>query len=416
MWRRTSHLFPLVLLCGVSQTGVSVADGPRFIGRLPQGTVQLMGVTDFPPTKRSRWWQPDGSAATLHPYRPQHTDPRWQNHGSGKRLTLLVRLKNLPSEQPSKGQGEHDQSSAQASRPAKFPPTTQPSPEQGKKDPSADDPWLPAKNLPGEQPSKEQSEHDQSADDAWLPAKNLPGEQPSKGQSEHDPSAADARLPAKNLPTEPTYGQDKHDQSTAKLPDTAWWIYPSPPPPPGSYQPIGGSPYWIISSVMDADENTVPDCKMFSAVVAASARTADLRVGVSMGTWETVMTRKPDSAGTSSFSRDGQQWTVKFYKPEKFRKTDSTQVRLALTWREFYAKWDRRLVAVTGDGKQHPAVINYGDNASAVFYNLPLSSIKELRFQVRPYCWVEFQNVSLRAGQNTDVKVVSSDDLKDAGK
>jgi hypothetical protein len=44
---------------------------------------------------------------------------------------------------------------------------------------------------------------------------------------------------------------------------------------------------------------------------------------------------------------------------------------------------------------------------TVVFADLPLSSIKEFRFQVRPYCWVEFKNVSLQSGQKTDVKVVS---------
>jgi len=46
----------------------------------------------------------------------------------------------------------------------------------------------------------------------------------------------------------------------------------------------------------------------------------------------------------------------------------------------------------------------------AVFHDLPLSSIKEFRLQVRPYYWVEFKNVSLKSGQKTDVTIVSSDD------
>jgi len=41
------------------------AGGPPFIGRLPQGTVELLGITNYPPTAQSRWWKPDGSAASL---------------------------------------------------------------------------------------------------------------------------------------------------------------------------------------------------------------------------------------------------------------------------------------------------------------------------------------------------------------
>ena len=41
--------------------------GPRFLGRFPQGTVELVGITDFPPTEQSRWWKPDGADADLDP-------------------------------------------------------------------------------------------------------------------------------------------------------------------------------------------------------------------------------------------------------------------------------------------------------------------------------------------------------------
>jgi hypothetical protein len=38
-----------------------------------------------------------------------------------------------------------------------------------------------------------------------------------------------------------------------------------------------------------------------------------------------------------------------------------------------------------------------------------LSSIKEFKYQVRPYQWVEFKNIPIEAGQKAETKVVSPD-------
>jgi hypothetical protein len=65
MFRKPNRLLALALLCSIGQAGVSLADSPPFIGRLPQGTVDLIGVTNYPPTKQSRWWRADGSAAHM---------------------------------------------------------------------------------------------------------------------------------------------------------------------------------------------------------------------------------------------------------------------------------------------------------------------------------------------------------------
>jgi hypothetical protein len=48
-------------------------------------------------------------------------------------------------------------------------------------------------------------------------------------------------------------------------------------------------------------------------------------------------------------------------------------------------------------------------NGTADFRGLRPSSITELRYQVRPFVWVEFKNVSLQPGEKTEVVVVSAD-------
>jgi hypothetical protein len=80
-----------------------------------------------------------------------------------------------------------------------------------------------------------------------------------------------------------------------------------------------------------------------------------------------------------------------------------------------------QLVAVASDGSEHSSSAKYGfasdGSLSGSIYrgyvteiaecNVPLSSIKAFRLQVRPYDWVEFQNVSLQPGRATKVRVVS---------
>jgi hypothetical protein len=152
---------------------------------------------------------------------------------------------------------------------------------------------------------------------------------------------------------------------------------------------------------------------MFSEEFLPSAQATDLRVGLNMGAWETVITRKPNSAGASSFNWGGKDWTVTFRKATMSHnaiKGDSTQVLVTSVYT--YGQWHKRLVAVANDGSEHVTRLSNDKDGSAgtvVFHDLPLSSIKEFRFQVRPYRWVEFQNVALQPGQKMNVQVVSPD-------
>jgi hypothetical protein len=70
------------------------ANDARFIGQLPQGTVELVGVTDWPPMEQSRWWKPDGSPAELGPFLSEPTN--WSSPAQ-KTRTFLLRFQNLPS-------------------------------------------------------------------------------------------------------------------------------------------------------------------------------------------------------------------------------------------------------------------------------------------------------------------------------
>jgi hypothetical protein len=294
MLKKASCLPALALLCSIGVAGVSIADGPPFTGRLPQGTVELVGVTNCPPTKQSRWWRPNGSAAHLEAPLPEK--PQWLRANAGeKAFTFFCHLDNLPSDVSS-----------------------------------------------------------------------------------------------------PLWGIN----SAAE------------------YRPGFSNSSWEGSgvSVVDHYGKLVPNCKLFFALRAVSEQTADVRVGVCMGEWQTVISQKADSAGMQSFSRDGRQWTVTFRKATAAAIAGTTQFKLTHTVP--YDKWRVRLVAVDSKGKEHAPETWGGSsgqghdglsNDTFGFQGLPLSSIKELRFQVRPYYWVEFKNVSLQYGQKTDVQILSSD-------
>jgi hypothetical protein len=253
---------------------VSTAEDAQFTARLPQGTIELVGITDYPATAQSKWWQPDGSPANLGPFGAK---PMKLSLSPGQKpLAFLLRFPNLP---------------AGASAPF-------------------------------------------------------------------------------------------------------WHIKPS-------------TGRWWAPQVLDAHGERVPNYDMLYAEVDASAATASLRVGISVGEWETAMTQKPDSAGTSSFSRDGQQFTTTFQQATVGADADATHVTFTTT--VSYGKWNKRLVAVTSDGSEYaPDGMGYiGENGTADFKGLPLSSVKEFRFQVRPYSWVEFKNIVIQSGQKTAAKVIA---------
>lgn len=343
MVRKPSGLLALVFLCGVGQAGEPAAYGPPFVARLPQGTVELVGVTnDYRPTRQSQWWRPDGSVAPIGPFRAVQDYGDTTLRANEKVRTFLVRFKDLPAEASIDPAGGVNSSTA-----------------------------------------------------ALTGRRNFVA---GKGRT--------ARNPAQSFTGAPSWDAGSHlwiATAVYYAERVATRYNPGPSPPAaadaaGTYTHYKKAPHYY---------------RMFAAVLAESARTTDLRVGVSMGEWETVTSWKPHSAGRSSFSRDGGKWTVTYNKATTVDNT--TQVFLKSS-SYTYGQWNRRVVAVTSDGSEHASSIQGahsgldGNEGTAVFGDLRLYSIEELRLQVRPYHGVEFHNISLRPGQKTQVRVVSFDD------
>ncbi len=349
MPRRTGCLLALVLLCAVGQAGEPVAYGPPFIARLPQGTVELVGVTyDYRPTKRSRWWRPDGSAAPIGSFRALQKYGNRRVLADEKVRTFLVRFENLPTDASKNPAGGINSSTA----------------PQGP---------------------------------VWL--RGTPNFVAGEGAKAGNPTQFFTGAPSWDTGSNLWIATSVY--YAVKDAQGAVTRYNARPPrsaaadPADTYTRYDTAPHFY---------------RMFASVVAGYAPTTDLRVGVSMGEWETVLSWKPDTAGRRSFSRDGREWTVTFRKATTVHnKTRVTVKSLSYT----YGQWNKRLVAVASDGNEHASRIHGGgldgNRGEAVFHNLPLSSIKEFRLQVRPFCCVEFDNVSLQPGRKTQVTVVSND-------
>ena len=63
------------------------------------------------------------------------------------------------------------------------------------------------------------------------------------------------------------------------------------------------------------------------------------------------------------------------------------------------------LVVVAEDGKEQSTIVGaISEGPAIVSYSRPSSTIKELRFQVRSYHWVAFQNISLQPDWKTGVE------------
>lgn len=228
------------------------------------------------------------------------------------------------------------------------------------------------------------------------------------------------------------------------LTNPSWWkpdgvatnLAPLPPQPMDHWPLLGGRaifflirfkglppdasyPAWRVETaggyggiqLSDSHGKTIPNAMLFCLEPKKGATKADFRVGIAAGPWHTVVTQQADSLSTADFSFNGEQASVTFHNvgPGPFQK--GTQVNLTNT--APHGRWQSRLIAVTTDELAQAQLLGYrGQQGTATFRDLPSESIKELRFQIRPYDWVEFKNVALLPEQKTDVEVISCDEEK----
>ncbi len=180
--------------------------------------------------------------------------------------------------------------------------------------------------------------------------------------------------------------------------DASWTIW--------RMDPITG---WAGGGVGHGPNQEAPDLKMISATLPSSARGVTLSVRVATGPWETVAEKEADRTGTSSTSRQGHNWTVSFSRSAELGGKAQTTVVHTVKDR------DVRLVAMDTRGEEHTTNRTDGSSTDAFSeitakFDLHLADIRSFRFQVRPYQWVEFRDVSLNPGHKTRVGIVHATD------
>ena len=135
------------------------------------------------------------------------------------------------------------------------------------------------------------------------------------------------------------------------------------------------------------------DGQLIAVALPASGRTADFRLRVGVGTWET-------RGGSKSASNaiDG-HFT--------FSLCNDSDDLVVVSVEHPIEKEEIQLVAVDSSGCQHHPV-NFAPSHGALtasFSELPLERIDEFRVQTRQQRCVEFRNVSLTPGRLTDVQM-----------
>jgi beta-lactamase regulating signal transducer with metallopeptidase domain len=134
--------------------------------------------------------------------------------------------------------------------------------------------------------------------------------------------------------------------------------------------------------------------KLFSSV--------QVNIGVAAGSWETIGVQKADiKEAIEKKINDG---FITWDAP--LEKRGEAAIKVAHSFGEY----DYRVIAKEKNGSLITSPWSSGGGADTLYtteYRFPvhLAQIDEFQFQIRPYKWVEFKNVSLRPGVKTNVQV-----------
>jgi len=148
------------------------------------------------------------------------------------------------------------------------------------------------------------------------------------------------------------------------------------------------------------------DLRLFSLRFAGGQKTADVRLCVATGDWTLVQEWPFWEDATPDSAIFGSEAEVVLRCPEQVREDVVAEVTHGL------AEDATRLVIFDAEGQQHLSTVWLGGEGAGLvryvhrFANLRTAGIKRIEFQKRPYDhWIEFRNVSLRPGQQTQPKV-----------
>jgi len=152
--------------------------------------------------------------------------------------------------------------------------------------------------------------------------------------------------------------------------------------------------------------NPCYDCGVQAFLLGKEAPTAVVEFGAATGPWQTILATR----GGGEVVQDGLH-IVRISSPEETQRGVAITLTFSRAWTDDYA-W--RFHAVGPDGDRREASMVSRDTSSTESPPLDqyrfntehrLADIKEFRFDVCPYRWLRFKNVSLRPGQDLGVQV-----------
>ncbi|MHC4603456.1 MAG: pectinesterase family protein, partial [Planctomycetota bacterium] len=155
------------------------------------------------------------------------------------------------------------------------------------------------------------------------------------------------------------------------------------------------------------NDESLPNMRAFIGEFRKEDKEGNIRFGVATGPWQEV-----------------ESWKFRWASGEAHNATIVSESALVLEWprqhgnsvvveiTHKYTDRDRQLLVIDKDGKTHPAQSREGVGTGVGltrdiyrFDNLDRKDMEVLKFEERPYEWVEFKNVSLQPGLKTDVQV-----------
>jgi len=166
-----------------------------------------------------------------------------------------------------------------------------------------------------------------------------------------------------------------------------------------SWNKILGASGWHGScKVVDSQGNQLEGFEAAISDMENGRLSTTIRIGIASGPWTTISSH--DGKRMSIGQRNDVLWS------QAFQSYSSTHIVASYEWRKDRVE---RVIAIDKEGKLHTT--GHGsvasgkiDQLTASFRNIKLGQIEEFRYQVRPYHWVEFKNISLRPGYKTDVQ------------
>jgi hypothetical protein len=169
---------------------------------------------------------------------------------------------------------------------------------------------------------------------------------------------------------------------------------------------VPGSPGMTYVPAKDEFGNPCYDCAVRAFLFSKEAQTAVIEFGAATGQWQTILATRDGSEVAQDDSS-----MVRISSPEQTQSGVAVTLTFSRAWTDNYA-W--RLFAVGPDGGRREVRMvskDTGPTESSPFeqyrFNTEhrLSDIKEFRFDVCPYRWLRFKNVSLRPEQNFNVQI-----------